>query len=126
MTEVRSTPLFLKNCMYLSGKSLPTTLTKQTLLKRLALIAKCEADPPSNCFFVPDSVLILSMATVPRVIRLMSFSNNLDKRSFFSAPVEFAVKNLLPRPKIELSPGHGHHNFTAHDLAFHMRIRVVL
>jgi hypothetical protein len=51
--------------------------------------------------------------------------NNLHKHSFSSATIELTVKDLFPRPKIELSFGNGNDHFPPHNLPFQMRIGIV-
>jgi hypothetical protein len=54
------------------------------------------------------------------------FSDNLDQNPFAAPPVEFPVKYPLPSAEVESAFGDGHDHFTAHNLAFHVRICIVL
>ena len=53
-------------------------------------------------------------------------ANNLDQHSLFSIAIKFAIKNLLPGAEIKTAIGDGNDDLPSHDLAFHMRIGVVL
>ena len=45
---------------------------------------------------------------------------------FSSFPIEFPIENLLPGAQIQFPVGDSHHSLPAHDLAFEMRIGIVL
>ena len=53
------------------------------------------------------------------------FPNDLDQHPFLPPPIELAVEKLLPGAKIQFAICHSHYNFTAHHLAFQVRIGVV-
>ena len=55
-----------------------------------------------------------------------SITDDFDKNSFISFAIEFAIEDLFPRTEVELTFGHRNDDFTAHDLAFHMSVSVVL
>ncbi len=57
---------------------------------------------------------------------LALFANNLYQNSLPSPAVKFAIENLLPRSKVELPFGNSHDDFAAHELSFHVRVRIVL
>ena len=65
---------------------------------------------------------------MPKIRRFRKFSipNYLHERPLASASIEFAVKYLFPRPKIEFAFCNSHDDFAAHGLAFQMGISVVL
>lgn len=42
------------------------------------------------------------------------------------ASIELAMENLFLWPKIKTSVGNGNHDFTSHDLSFHVSVSVVL
>ena len=54
------------------------------------------------------------------------FSYNLYQDPLPSPAVKFTVKDLFPGAEIKFSLGDGHHHLPAHDLAFQMRVGVVL
>jgi hypothetical protein len=54
------------------------------------------------------------------------FAYDLDKHALGSAPIEFAVENLLPRPKIEFSLCNGDDDLATHDLALEVGVGVIL
>ena len=56
----------------------------------------------------------------------MLLPNDLYENALFAPAVELAVEDLLPRPKVEISVTDGDNYFPAHDLAFEVRIAVVL
>lgn len=55
----------------------------------------------------------------------LSVPNYFNEHTFAPATIEFAVENLLPRPKIQLPVCNGDHHFPAHDLPFQVRIGIV-
>ena len=57
---------------------------------------------------------------------IASLPDDLDQHAFGPLSVEFAVEDLLPGAEVEFAFGDGDDRFPAHDLAFHMRIGVVL
>jgi hypothetical protein len=67
-------------------------------------------------------------ASSPNTIPLSpkSLANNFYKHSLSPSPIEFAVEDLFPRAEVKLAASNGYHNFTAHYLAFHMGISIVL
>src|SRR5438046_515848 len=58
--------------------------------------------------------------TVPlnwfRALRAILFSNDFHQHAFAPPAVEFTVKDLLPRPEIQLAVRDRHHNFPPHHL----------
>ena len=67
-------------------------------------------------------------ASAPRIVdqsrRL--FSDHLDQHTLGPAPVEFAVKDLLPRAEIEFPVRDRDDDLAAHDLAFVVGVGVIL
>ena len=53
-------------------------------------------------------------------------TDDLHENAFFTESVEFAVENLLPRAKVELSRCHSYYDFAAHDCALEVGVSVVL
>ena len=51
---------------------------------------------------------------------------DFDQHPLSAATVELAVKNLLPRSKVQFAFGNGYNDFTAHNLAFHMGVGIIL
>ena len=49
---------------------------------------------------------------------LPSLANHLHQHALRSVAVEFAVKNLLPRPEIQLALSYSDHHLASHDLPF--------
>ena len=56
----------------------------------------------------------------------MSFPDDLDQHALPAIAVKFPVEDLFPGTEIQFAFRDGHHHFTAHDLAFQMRVGVVL
>ena len=54
-----------------------------------------------------------------------SLPNHLHQHSLASPPVELPVEDLLPRPKVQLTIGHCHHDLAAHDLPLDVHIGIV-
>jgi hypothetical protein len=54
------------------------------------------------------------------------FADDFDEDAFGSSAIEFAVEDLLPGAEVELSPGDGDDHFSAHELALHVGVGVVL
>jgi hypothetical protein len=52
--------------------------------------------------------------------------DDFHEYALVAAPVEFAVKNLLPRAEVEAALGDRHYHLAAHHLPLEMRIGVVL
>src|SRR6266850_1897538 len=52
-------------------------------------------------------------------------ANDFHKHALASFPIEFTIKNLFPRPQIQLALRDRDHHFASHDLALEMRIGVV-
>src|SRR5271157_4929697 len=52
-------------------------------------------------------------------------SHDLDQHPLLAAPVELAVEDLLPGPKVELPAGNCHDDFAAHHLPLEMGVTVV-
>jgi hypothetical protein len=52
-------------------------------------------------------------------------SNHLHENPFSAPAVELAIENLLPRTKIELSIRDRHDDFSAHNSAFKVGVRIV-
>ena len=61
-----------------------------------------------------------------RIRYVASLADYLDQYSFAPPPVEFAVKDLLPRAKVELPARDRHHHLATHHLSLEMRVPVVL
>jgi prepilin-type N-terminal cleavage/methylation domain-containing protein len=57
---------------------------------------------------------------------ITEFPDDFDQHALAAAAVEFAVENLFPRAEIQFAFRDGHNDFAAHDLAFQVRVRVVL
>jgi hypothetical protein len=55
-----------------------------------------------------------------------SISNILHQRPVSPSPIKIPIKDLLPRPKIQLPLRFGDDHFTPHDLAFKTRVSIVL
>jgi len=55
-----------------------------------------------------------------------SFPNNLHQHPLASPSVEFSIEDLFPGAEVQFAFGNGHHDFAAHDLAFHVGIRIIL
>lgn len=53
-------------------------------------------------------------------------SDHFHQHALAPPPVELTVKNLFPRPKIQLSIRNRHQHFPPHQLPFDMRVAVVL
>ena len=51
---------------------------------------------------------------------------DLHQHSFAPAPIEFAIKNLLPGAKVQFALRYRHHHLAPHDLPFQVRIGIVL
>ncbi len=54
------------------------------------------------------------------------FANDFHENTFSAAAVEFAVEDLFPGSEVELSFGDRDDDFPSHDLAFHVRVGIVL
>ena len=54
-----------------------------------------------------------------------SLPNNFHQHALAAVAVEFTVENLFPRAEIQFPFRDGHHDFAAHDLAFHVRVGIV-
>jgi hypothetical protein len=57
---------------------------------------------------------------------LLLFPDHLHQHALISPSIELPIKNLLPRPEVQLALRDCDHHFPAHDLPLHMRIGVVL
>ena len=55
----------------------------------------------------------------------MLLADDFYEGAFATAPVEFTVEDLFPRPQVELAYGDGDDDFAAHDLAFQVGVRVI-
>src|SRR5579859_5428154 len=55
-----------------------------------------------------------------------SFANDFHQSALAPATVKFPIENLLPRTEIKPPFGDGDYNLAPHDLAFQMRVSVVL
>jgi len=55
-----------------------------------------------------------------------SLADDLDEHALSSAPVELAVKDLFPRPEVQLALRDRHNHFPAQDLPLQMRVGIVL
>src|SRR4051794_32238768 len=81
----------------------------------------------SPCLLVSSSPCLL-VSLSPRLLvssSPRSLPNDLDQHPLRASPVEFPIKNLLPRPKIKLAAGNGHDDLSAHDLPLVMGVRVI-
>ena len=56
----------------------------------------------------------------------MLFSYYLDEDTLAAPTVKLSIENLFPCSKVESAFGDGNNRFTAHDLPFHMSVRIVL
>src|SRR3990172_12601596 len=61
----KSTPLFFRKLIWRAGKSFPTTPTRSTFVKKLALVEKYVAEPPNASLALPKGVLTVSSAIEP-------------------------------------------------------------
>lgn len=52
-------------------------------------------------------------------------AKDLDEHSFGASAVKLAVKDLFPRPEVELPIGDGHDHLSSHHLPFEMGIAVI-
>ena len=59
-------------------------------------------------------------------VRTALFADDFDQRALAAAAVEFTVEDLFPRAEIEFAGGDGDHHLAAHELAFHVRVGVIL
>jgi hypothetical protein len=57
---------------------------------------------------------------------LALFADDLDQHALAAPSVELAIKNLLPRTKVEFTRRDCDYNLPPHDLALHMGIGIVL
>jgi len=85
----------------------------------------------------PDARLDVALILFPRpalqgegkregfCFRRRLFTEDFQQDSLGTLPVEFAVKDLLPRTEVQLSLRDGDDDFASHDLPFQMRVRVV-
>ena len=55
-----------------------------------------------------------------------SFPNNLHQDAFAPASIEFAVKNLFPRPEVQFAFRDRGDDFATHDLTLQVGVSVVL
>src|SRR5205823_444740 len=55
----------------------------------------------------------------------LSLPNHLDQHPLAPSPVKLAIKDLLPRPEIQLAIRDRDNDLTAHDLALQMCVGVV-
>ena len=53
------------------------------------------------------------------------FANNLHEDALLAATIELTVKDLFPGTEIELAFGDGDDDFPAHNLTFHMCVRII-
>ena len=61
----------------------------------------------------------------PRGRQNKLFSNNFYKHPFFSSSIKLSIKNLFPGSKIELSGSDCNHDFSAHNLSFHVSVCII-
>jgi len=54
------------------------------------------------------------------------FANDLDQHALAAPSIELAIKNLLPRAEVEFTRRYRDHNLPPHNLAFQMRIGIIL
>jgi hypothetical protein len=54
------------------------------------------------------------------------FANDLDQHALAAPSIELAIKNLLPRAEVEFTRRDRDHNLPPHNLAFQMRIGIIL
>ncbi len=57
---------------------------------------------------------------------LLLVPDDLDQNALRPPPVEFAIEDCFPRPKVESAVGDGNDDFAAHDLSFVMGVSVIL
>src|SRR5689334_2637361 len=62
----------------------------------------------------------------PGTLACRSLSHYLDDDALAALPVEFRIKDLLPRAKVELARGDRQHYLMTHDRPLQMRVGVVL
>src|SRR5215208_495697 len=53
------------------------------------------------------------------------FTNDFHQYPFFSAAIEFPIKDLFPRSKVELTICYRYHHLAPHHLTFHVCISVI-
>ena len=58
-------------------------------------------------------------------VGLMSFADDFHKHPLAAQPVEFAVEDLFPWPKVELPAGHSDDDFPAHDRPLEVRVGII-
>jgi len=56
---------------------------------------------------------------------LPSLAYDLDQHALPAPPVEFPVKDLFPRPKVQATISDCHHHLAAHHLPLQVRVGVV-
>ena len=56
---------------------------------------------------------------------IISLPNNLHQHPFPPHSIKFPVKDLFPGSKVQLSVGNRNHDFSSHDLPFHVCIGIV-
>jgi len=86
------------------------------------------ARPHPGLLALGEGIKFAGKAALRGIVRKpgRSFADDFDQDPFAAPAVEFAVVNLFPRPEIQRAFGDGHDHFAAHDLAFDVRVGVVL
>jgi hypothetical protein len=54
---------------------------------------------------------------------LLSLSHDFHNHSLVPLPIKFGIKNPLPRPQIEFTPGNGHYDLMMNEQRFRRRRR---
>ena len=103
-------PLATEHLITLSGVG--TTVKAGRLANHCAgqLVLRHAAKPRRQCPARPTNRL---------------FANDFYQYTLAAPAIKFAVKNLLPRSKIQLPAGNGHHHFAPHDGAFEVSVGIV-
>src|SRR5205823_11147025 len=55
-----------------------------------------------------------------------SLPDDLHQHALPAPAIELPIEDLLPGPEIQAPPAYRHDHLTPHDLAFHVRVGVVL
>src|ERR1035437_5638618 len=78
-------------------------------LAQSSMTAAVERGPPTHKQPSPHPKTAMTPAR--------SLSDDLDQHPLPSLSIELTVENLLPRAKVELAAGYGHHHLPAHAAA---------
>lgn len=90
---------------------------KQLVHPKAILIAEDAAGKPIG--------LVIAGGLVPPAITNKLLPDDFDEDALSAPPVEFPIKNLLPRAKVQLPVRDGYHHLASHHLALQVRIGVV-